>query len=99
MTLRTVVNSAVGLALVGGISYCVYGYATAQARVRAECAEIQIGSNLASLEEFARAHGLNGPSGAADVIYLGESRTFGRYACKVRMKDGAVQTAQYDFAG
>jgi hypothetical protein len=99
MTLPKIVGTAIGSAALAAVGYVVYGYATAETRVRTECAEIQVGSDLLSLRAFARSHGLSEPRGDADVVYLVESRTFGRYGCKITLKAGAVQTVQYDFAG
>ena len=96
MTLRQAINSAVGLAFLCGIAYCSYGYFTAESRVKAACAAIPAGATLESLKQFASSHGLSAPSGR-DPDFLVETRTFGRYGCKIHLKNGAVTHAEYNF--
>ena len=97
VTLRQTINSAVGLALFGGVAYCSYGYLTAGSRVRATCASIPLGASPRQLLQFAAAHGLNVPPGDYKnaVHTLAESRTLGRYGCRVRMENGVVAQVDY----
>jgi hypothetical protein len=96
--LRQAINSAAGLALLGGLAYCSYSYLTAESRVKRICAAIPSGSTLQSLTEFASSHGLNAPSGRSDIVIMAETRTFGRYGCKAHMKNGMVTLVEYDHA-
>jgi hypothetical protein len=97
VTLRQAINSAAGLAFLGGLAYCSYGYFTAESRVKAVCAAIPAGATLKSLTQFASSHGLSAPSGR-DPDFLVETRTFGRYGCKEHMKNGVVTQVEYNFA-
>ncbi len=96
--LRQAINSAAGLAFLGGLAYCSYSYLTAESRVKGICAAIPPGSTLQSLTEFASSHGLNAPSGRSDVVIMAEARTFGRYGCKAHLKNGVVTLVEYDHA-
>ena len=100
LSLRQTINAAVGLALLGCLAYCSYGYLPAESRVRAACAAIPVGATVMQLIQVARAHGLSIPSGnyGNAVQRLTDSRSFGRYGCRVHMKNGAVVLVQYDFA-
>ena len=100
MTLRQKINAVVGLALLGCLAYCSYGYLTAESRVRAACAAIPVGATLTQLIQVARAHGLTTPNGSYGnaVQTLTDTRSFGRYGCRVHMKNGAVALVEYDFA-
>ncbi|MBU0753275.1 MAG: hypothetical protein KJ696_14045 [Gammaproteobacteria bacterium] len=52
------------------------------------------------LKAFASAHGLS-PGNAnpgSTLTYLGETRSYGRHACRVDLDKGAVVRAQYNFA-
>lgn len=97
LVLRAALVSA-GLVLAGGISYCTYNFASAEGRVRELCSEIQPGMPGLQLREFARAHRLGPPPGESGVSYIVESKSFGRYGCKVLLEDGFVKTAEYSFA-
>ncbi len=95
--LRQAINTVAGLAFLGGLAYCSYGYFTAESRVKATCAAIPVGLTLQSLTQFASSHGLSAPSGRVDSEFLVETRTFGRYGCRVHMKNGVVALAEYNF--
>jgi hypothetical protein len=99
MKLRGTLNAVAGLMILASLTYCSYGYLTAEGRVKAKCASIPAGSDLSALREFANAHGLTAPSGHSEVEILVETRTFGRYGCRVYVKDGVVQSVQYEYAG
>ena len=96
MTLRQALNSVAGLAFLGGLAYCSYGYLTAESRVKALCAAIPIGSTPEALARFVSSHGLSAHSGQ-NPIFLDETRTFGRYGCKVQTTNGVVTQAEYYF--
>ena len=105
VTLRQAINSAAGLAFLCGLSYCSYGYFTAEVRVKAACAAIPPGTTLGSLMQFASLHGLSAPGGRVDpnlrggehTFFLVEERTFGRYGCAVHMKHDVVTRSEYTF--
>jgi hypothetical protein len=94
---RTVVLS-IGLLLVGGIAYWVYGYATAEDRVKATCVAIKPGMAFAELKEFAISHDLLPPKRDSGVMYLAERRSFGRHACKVLLEQGIVKQSEHNYA-
>jgi len=98
MSLWKTVNLFVGLMLVGGISYCSYSFASAENRVRILCSEIQPGMSIPHLREFASVNGLGPKPRESGVSYIGETKTFGRFGCKVLVESGVVKTAEYNFA-
>lgn len=94
---RKIVNQMGLLALVGGISYCSYNFASAEKRLRATCAQIQPGMTVDQLNQFRVDHGLGPmPPKSSGTAFLVERKTFGRYGCKVNMKDGLVTEAEFD---
>ena len=97
VSLRRTINATVGLALLGGLTYCSYGYLTAGSRVRATCASIPLGASPHQLLQFGALHGLNVPPGDYKnaVHTLGETRTLGRYGCRVHMVNGVVAQVDY----
>lgn len=94
---RKVLNSVAGLAFLAWIFYFGYSFVTAEARVRALCDDVLRGSSLAQLSEFAQMHGLSRPRASDGMTFLVETRTFGRYGCRVTMTNGHVQKAEYNF--
>jgi len=70
----------------------------AEQRVRALCAEISPGMSIDSLRSFAASHGMKYPSQRSGVNYLVESRTFGRYGCRVDTENGVVKRSAFSFA-
>jgi hypothetical protein len=94
-TSRQATNTAVGILILGSLAYCGYGYATAEQRVRALCAEISPEMSVDSLRSFAASHGLKHPSQDSGVNYLVESRTFGRYGCRVDVENGVVKQSAF----
>ncbi len=72
-TPRQAANTVIGILILGSLAYCGYGYATAEQRVRALCAEISPGMSI-------------------------ESRTFGRYGCRVDTENGVVKRSAFSFA-
>ena len=86
-----------GPLLLGGLGYYVYGFTSAQSRLTAQCAEIKPGTSIEALREFALAHGLRAPRGEG-VNYLVETKTFGRYGCRVTVENKKVKESRYDFA-
>ncbi len=97
--LRTTLRLASIIGLLAGVSYCQYGYYTAESRVTALCAQIQAGQSPESANAFFKAHGFQGSlSEKEGVRYLVEYRTFGRYGCKVTVKNGVISAAEFNFA-
>ncbi len=94
---RQILNTIGGLLLLGGLGYYVYGFASAESRLTSRCAEIKPGISIEALREFALAHGLRAPRGEG-VNYLVETKTFGRYGCRVIVENQAVEESRYDFA-
>jgi hypothetical protein len=81
------------------LAYYFYGYASAERRLRATCALIQPGASLPELAVFARDHGLSEPHALYNPTYLMETRTFGRYGCRVEIEGDHVRTSTYVFRG
>ncbi len=89
----------VGFFIAAGIVYIFYGFVTAEGRIKEVCSQIKPGTPVSELRAFVDKHGL-GPhllreSGAN---FLVESKTFGRYGCKVELIDGIVKNVEYNFA-
>lgn len=85
-------------AATAGVAFCTVNFMTAESRVRSLCEQIAPGMTLDTLQIFAQGNGL-GPSPRGDgPRYLVESRTFGRFGCKVHIEAGTVKTASYHFA-
>jgi len=87
-----------GVPLLFGMAYFSYALATGEQRVREVCEQIKPGVTLVQLKEFAEYHGLTAPSKDSGVTYLGESRTYGRFTCKLVLDAGIVQSSEYSRA-
>ena len=87
-----------GVPVLFGISYFYYALSTGEKRMTAVCAQIQPGMNLAQVKGLAEEHGLTAPHKDSGVTYLGESRTYGRFACKVVLDAGIVKSSEYQHA-
>lgn len=85
------------LALIGGVTFCTYNFASAEKRVRGLCAQIQPGMSLQELQAFASNHGLV-PQPHEGLSYIVEARTNGRWGCKVIIEQGVVKASEYNFA-
>ncbi len=96
--IRTVISVLFLLILVSGISYCSYNFITAETRVRALCAEIPQGMSLASLREFSLSHGLAPVPYKSGVNYIVETKTFGRFGCKVTIDADVIKVVEFHFA-
>ena len=94
---RTVMIS-IALALAVGLAYWIYGFATAEERMKATCAAIKPGMSFAELTEFARRHGLLSPKRDSGLMYLAEGRSLGRHACKVILEKGVVKHSEHNYA-
>lgn len=96
--IRQGVKLAMLAAIAASMAYCTYGYTSAETRVKTWCAQIAPGMPLAELQSFAREHGLGPIPRDSGIRYLVESRTFGRYGCKLELDNGVVKTSTYHFA-
>lgn len=94
---RRVIGMAFALLLAGSVSYCSYGFLSAESRVKGLCAEIRPGMPLSELKAFSARHGLRAPTKPSGINYLVESRSFGRYGCEVLLESGSVRTSRYLF--
>lgn len=97
-SMKRTISLLFGLVLAGGLTYCTYGYVTAESRLNALCAEISPGMSFRELEAFSARHGLRSPRNPSGVNYLVETRTFGRYGCRVLLEGGVVKKSEYTFA-
>jgi len=87
-----------GVPLLFGIAYFYIALSTGEKRMTEVCSQIKPGMNLAQLKGFAEEHGLKAPHGNSGISYLAESRTYGRYACKVVLDAGIVKSSEYNYA-
>lgn len=88
---------AVLVVLFAGMGFCTYNFATAERRVRALCAQIQPGMSLANLQTFSSKHGLSRPP-REGVGYIVETKTNGRWGCKIVVENSVVKKSEYTFA-
>lgn len=97
--LRRVLNSVFVLLLLSGISYCSYNFASAEGRVKDLCSQIKPGMAFSELKAFGSEHGLGPqPHNESGIIFMVESKTYGRYGCRILLEAGQVKTAEYNFA-
>jgi hypothetical protein len=54
--------------------------------------------SIDSLRSVAASHGMTYPSHDSGVNYLVESRTFGRYGCRVDTENGVVKRSAFSTA-
>ena len=87
-----------GLPIVLAIIFFSYFELTGEDRMRAVCSQIKPGMTGVQLKQFVLDNRLNGSGADTGVSFLGESRSYGRHACKVTMAAGAVKAAEYNFA-
>ncbi|MBS1197951.1 MAG: hypothetical protein H6R18_1736 [Proteobacteria bacterium] len=97
--MKKVVYSLIfGLLILGGIAYFLYGFATAENRVKSVCVQIKPGMSISELNAFGIKHGLNPPTGkGSGITFMVEAKTYGRYGCKVLLESGSVKNAEYSF--
>lgn len=87
-----------GVPVLFGIAFFYNALATGEQRMTEVCAQIEPGMSLAQLRDFAADHGLSQPGMDAGVAYLGEGKTYGRFACKVELEAGVVKSSAYSHA-
>jgi len=95
---KRVVRISIVLMVIVGLAYWIYGLATAEQRMKATCATIKPGMPFAELKEFAQRHGLLTPGRDDGLMYLAETRSFGRHACKVLLERGVVKHSEHNYA-
>lgn len=84
--------------VLSGVVYIIYEFTTAEIRVKKLCDQIIPGIPISQLRDFAAAHGLNQPYSESGINFMVESKTFGRYGCKVTIDAGIVKNAEYSFS-
>jgi hypothetical protein len=93
-----VVAATIVSAAVAGVAYVIHGFATAEERMKATCAQIKPGMALSALTAFAEGRGLMKPRTDTGVVYLAERRSYGRHACKVTLGRGFVVESEHNYA-
>ena len=94
---RWVRNAAV-LGVLCWLAYGVWGFSTAEERLRGVCQRLTPGMSIDALRGFAAQHGLNAPRNPSGISFIVERRTFGRYGCQLELANGRLVRAQYNFA-
>ncbi len=94
---RQIVGNAIGFLLLVAVAYYFYGFFSAERRLRDTCASIQPGTSLTDLAAFARDKGLTEPHAVSGYTYIVETRTFGRYGCRVKLGGDRVIDSTYSF--
>jgi hypothetical protein len=87
-----------GVPVLFGISYFYYAMSTGEKRMKEVCGQIKPGMNLAQLKAHAEEHGLKAPNRDSGITYLPETKTYGRFACKVVLDAGIVKSSEYNYA-
>jgi len=96
--LRKTINTLFGVTILVGISYCSYNFLSAESRMRAVCNQIQQGMTVKQLQEFVSIHGLIPQPKKSGTSFVVETKTYGRFGCKVITEAGFVKEAKYIFA-
>ena len=88
------------MAMLTYLGFFYYSLATGKERVSALCSQMRPGLRVADVVVFAKTHGLGPgtPKSDAKLMYLAETRSFGRHACRVQLENGVVTSATYNFA-
>lgn len=86
-----------GLPILLSIVFFYYFLSTGEERIKAVCAQITPGMTSARLKDFSRENRLNAPGKESGVVFLAESRSFGRHACKIELDAGVVSSSDYSF--
>ena len=94
---RRRINTVIGVLLLGGLTYCTAGFLTASSRIPEVCKQIVPGMPLAALATFATEHGMGPRPRDVPLIHLVESRTYGRWGCRIEMDKGVVKKATFIF--
>ena len=94
--MRGAINILGGLLLLGVVIYYVSNFVTADTRVRNLCSKVTVGMTTDNLNAYAGRVGLGPPARSSGTSFLVESKTFGRYGCRVEATDGVIRSAKYD---
>jgi len=96
---RRAISWSFVILVIGGIAYYFYGFSSAEARLKEVCSLIKPGMSIAQLRDFGAEHGLAPkPYNESGENFMVETRTNGRYGCKVVLEAGIVKSADYNFA-
>jgi hypothetical protein len=87
-----------GVPALFGISYFYYAMSTGEKRMKEVCGQIKPGMSLAQVKAHAEEHGLKAPGRDSGITYLAETKTYGRFACKVVLEAGIVKSSEYNYA-
>ena len=87
-----------GVPLLFGVAYFSYAMATGEQRMMEVCGQIKPGVSLAQLKGYAEIHNLTAPSKDSGDAFLEESRTYGKFTCKVILDAGIVKSSEYKHA-
>ena len=90
-----------GMPVVLTAVFFTYFITTGEERMKAICAEVTPGMSYAQLKEFALDKRLRVPNREpgqeSGVVFLADSRSYGRHACRVELEAGLVKLAAYSF--
>lgn len=87
-----------GFPVVLSIGFFTYFTVTAEDRMTQLCRQVVPGMTAAQLKKFAQENRLTGPNQDAGVTVLGDTRSYGRHACKVTLEAGVVKQSEYSLA-
>lgn len=87
-----------GILFVGGLACFSYLFGTAESRVRHICGQVTPGMSFSALRSFAETNGLSRPYQESGMNFLVETKTFGRWGCKVVLENGAVKNVEFNFS-
>ncbi len=91
------IKNVIILGVLAALAYGAWGVLSAEQRLRALCPLMTPGMSMDDLLRFAAAHGLNAPRSTSGVTFMVESRTYGRYGCRLEMSEGRLLSASYHF--
>ena len=98
MNIRKLISTVFALSALFGISYSTYNFNSAEDRVKLICSNIKPGMTLDELKIFSHQNGVGPePYVESGITYIVEEKTFGRYGCKIKMKNKIVEESTYNF--
>ncbi len=95
---RRVLNILGGLLIVSIFAYYLYAFVGAEARMKKMCIEITPGMQFSELKALSLKWGVTAPQNDSGINYLVETKSFGRWGCKVVLEGGVVKSSEYNFA-
>jgi hypothetical protein len=89
----------IGVLLATSITYCTYGFATAEGIIKKLCSQINSGMPISELRAFSDENGLMLPRSVRNtgIAFINETRTFGRFDCMIILETGRVKNVKYNF--